>query len=85
MSQQQLSDHALSILTFAAYHALVSGEVVTRVVLDDGKGHKADSAGVEEMEQAGLLEPEGERGTLTEAGSQRLGKVIDAIRAGASA
>ncbi len=85
MSQQTLSDHALSILTFAAYHSLVSGEVVTRVVLDDGKGHKADSAGVEEMEKAGLLEAEGERGTLTEAGSQRLGQLIDAIRRSAAA
>lgn len=77
---QTLSDHALSILTFAAYHSLVSGETVTRVVLDDGKGHKADSAGVEEMEKAGLLEEEGERGTLTEAGTQRLASVIEAIR-----
>jgi chromosome segregation and condensation protein ScpB len=83
MSQTQLSDHALSILTFAAYHSLVSGEVVTRVVLDDGKGHKADSAGVEELEKAGLLEETGDRGTLTEAGSQHLGKVLEAIRKGA--
>jgi len=83
MSQATLSDKALSILTFAAYHSLVSGETVTRVVLDDGKGHKADSQGVEEMEQAGFIEPEGERGTLTEKGTEALGKVIDAIRGAA--
>ena len=81
MSQTSLSDHALSILTFAAYHSLVSGEVVTRVVLDDGKGHKADAEGVDEMEKAGLLEKDGERGTLTEEGSRALGQVLEAIRA----
>jgi hypothetical protein len=80
MSDTPLSDHALSILTFAAYHSLVSGESVTRVVLDDGKGHHADPEGVKEMESAGLLEPEGERGTLTDEGARKLGKVIEAIR-----
>ncbi|KTQ95477.1 hypothetical protein NS365_22445 [Aureimonas ureilytica] len=77
---QKLSDHALSILTFAAYHSLVSGEAVTRVVLDDGKGHKADSAGVEELEKAGLLNETGDRGTLTDSGTQRLAGLIEAIR-----
>lgn len=85
MSQTALSDHALSILTFAAYHSLVSGEEVKRVVLDDGKGHKADAAGVEELQKAGLLEDAGERGTLTEAGTDRLKKVLEAIRQGGAA
>ncbi len=80
MSQSSLSDGALSILVFAAYHSLVSGETVTRVVLDDGKGHKADAGGVREMEEAGLLDPEGERGTLTEAGRDRLDRVIQTLR-----
>lgn len=80
MSQSNLSDGALSILVFAAYHSLVSGETVTRVVLDDGKGHKADADGVSEMEEAGLLDPEGERGTLTEAGRDRLHRVIETLR-----
>ncbi len=84
MSQTALSDKALSILTFAAYHSLVSGETVTRVVLDDGKGHKADSQGVAEMEEAGLLSPDGERGTLTDKGIEALGKVIDGIRSAAA-
>ncbi len=80
MSQSNLSDGALSILVFAAYHSLVSGETVTRVVLDDGKGHKADAEGVKEMEEAGLLDPEGERGALTEAGRERLDRVIETLR-----
>ncbi|RIY02156.1 hypothetical protein D3218_07640 [Aureimonas flava] len=80
MSQTNLSDGALSILVFAAYHSLVSGETVTRVVLDDGKGHKADAEGVREMEEAGLLDPEGGRGLLTDAGRERLDRVIDTLR-----
>ncbi|WP_279480014.1 hypothetical protein [Aureimonas sp. SK2] len=80
MSQSTLSDGALSILVFAAYHSLVSGETVTRVVLDDGKGHKADAEGVREMEEAGLLDPDGERGVLTEAGRDRLNRVIETLR-----
>lgn len=83
MSQTNLSDGALSILVFAAYHSLVSGETVTRVVLDDGKGHKADAEGVREMEEAGLLDPEGERGTLTDAGRDRLEKLIGTLRSAA--
>jgi len=84
MADSHLSDAALSILAFAAYHSLVSGETVTRVVLDDGKGHHADAGGVEEMTKAGLLEASGERGTLTDAGSARLASVIEAIRTGAA-
>jgi len=81
MSQSSsLSDKGLSILTFAAYHSLVSGEKVSRVVLDDGKGHHADPDGVREMEEAGYFEPEGERGTLTESGLAKLDAVMSAIR-----
>lgn len=81
MSQTTLTDHGLSILVFAAYHSLVSGEVVTQVVLDDGKGHRADAKGLEEMKAAGLLEAEGDRGTLTETGQKELGRILDAVRA----
>ncbi|MBE7245388.1 MAG: hypothetical protein INR63_10570 [Actinomycetospora chiangmaiensis] len=49
-----LSDHALSILAFAAYHRLVSGERVTSVVRKDGAGHEADPKGVEELTGRGL-------------------------------
>ena len=50
------------------------------MVLDDGKGHKADGEGVSEMERAGLLEPDGQRGRLTESGEKALAGVIEAIR-----
>ncbi|KAB0679617.1 hypothetical protein [Aureimonas leprariae] len=80
MADTNLSDKALSILAFAAYHALASGEKVRDVVLDDGKGHKADAGGVEEMTAAGLLEVEGARGRLTEAGERRLEEALQALR-----
>ena len=80
MSNATLSDKALSIFTFAAYHSLVSGEQVTRVVLDDGNGHHADSDGVAELENGGYLQPEGERGTFTEQGTAMLGRVLEALR-----
>lgn len=83
MSQGNLSDKALSILAFAAYHSLVSGEEVKEVVLDDGQGHHADSEGVKEMEAAGFLTPDGPRGALTDKGSEALGRVMNAIRGNA--
>jgi hypothetical protein len=75
-----LSDQALSILAFAAYHQLESGEVVSEVVLDDGKGHKASAQGVEELGQAGLITVDGSRGTFTEEGAAKLAAVVEAIR-----
>ena len=50
-----LSDKALSIFAFAAYHRLVSGERVTSVIRKDGAGHEADLAGVKELEERGLV------------------------------
>ena len=76
----RLSDKAFSILTFAAYHSLVSGDVVSKVTLDDGKGHVADAEGVEELVADGLFEAEGERGQFTPEGAARLAGVIAAIR-----
>ncbi len=76
-----LSDKALSVLTFAAYHSLTSGNPVKEVVLDDGAGHHADPDGVSELESGGLLKPDGARGRLTEAGEKALAGLLEAIRA----
>lgn len=76
----KLSDKALSILAFAAYHQLESGDVVSEVVLDDGQGHQANEEGVAELEQAGLLEAGASRGKFTDQGAQKLASVIEAIR-----
>ncbi|WP_287745795.1 hypothetical protein [Methylobacterium sp.] len=51
-----LSDKALSVFAFAAYHQLESGQKVSRVVRRDGAGHRADPEAVAELEQAGLIE-----------------------------
>jgi hypothetical protein len=75
-----LSDKALSILTFAAYHQLSSGMVVRDVVLEDGAGHKAEPEGVSELKEAGMLEVDGARGTLTDEGEALLVKVVQAIK-----
>jgi len=57
----QFSDKALSILVFAAYHRLASGERVTEVVHHDNAGHSADQQGVEELRAAGLVRFDGRK------------------------
>jgi hypothetical protein len=52
-----LSDKGLAIFAFAAYHQLESGQPVTKVIREDGKGHKADEEGVSELERLGLAKP----------------------------
>ena len=81
MSEQKLSDKALSILAFAAYHSLASGEAVGEIVIDDGNGHKADPDGLAEIQATGLIEPDGSRGRLTAAGRGALDVVLEALRA----
>ena len=81
MSEQKLSDKALSILAFAAYHSLASGETVGEVVIDDGNGHLADPEGLAELKGAGLMEANGARGRLTKTGSKALAAAMDALRA----
>jgi hypothetical protein len=83
-STQGLSDKALSIFAFAAYHRLLSGERVSSVIRKDGHGHEADPAGVAELETCGLAtasETEISFGTEAE---DFVDTVVDAIR-GASA
>ncbi|MEV4608833.1 hypothetical protein MRBLMR1_003895 [Neorhizobium sp. LMR1-1-1.1] len=75
-----LSDAARSILVFAAYHELASGEPVKEVVLDDGAGHKASSAGQTELEKTGLIQIDGNRAAITDEGEQVLATLLNAIR-----
>ncbi|MBS9721255.1 hypothetical protein JYU29_11205 [Tianweitania sp. BSSL-BM11] len=75
-----LSNKALSILTFAAYHQLSSGMIVRDVVLEDGSGHKAEPEGVTELTEAGMLDVDGPRGVLTDEGEKLLEKVVNAIK-----
>lgn len=75
-----ITDKGLSILVFAAYHQLASGEVVRDVVLDDGSGHRADPDGVSELVNAEMIEVDDDRGRLTDRGRAALDRLIDAIR-----
>lgn len=50
-----LSDKALSVFVFAAYHELLSGERVTSVVRHDAAGHQADPDGVAELRDLKLI------------------------------
>ena len=75
-----ITEKGLSILVFAAYHQLASGEVVRDVVLDDGSGHRADPDGVSELVNAEMIEVDDDRGRLTDRGLAALDRLIDAIR-----
>lgn len=78
---QALSDKALSIFAFAAYHQLVSGERVSSVIRKDGHGHEADPEGVAELEQRGLATVSETQISLGEEAEVFVGSVISAIRA----
>ena len=76
----KLSDKAIAVFAFAAYHALSSGETVVDVVLKDGAGHAADPSAIQELETAGLATREEERAVFTENGKAHLHAVIAALR-----
>ncbi|MCJ2012603.1 hypothetical protein [Methylobacterium sp. J-076] len=75
-----LSDHALSILAFAAYHRLVSGERVTSVVRKDGAGHEADPKGVEELTGRGLATADEAAITLGDEAQEAVETLVAALR-----
>lgn len=77
---QGLSDKALSIFAFAAYHRLLSGEQVTSVIRRDGKGHEADPQGVEEIEAKGLAEISDGTIAFTNEGAAFVESIVVAIR-----
>ena len=80
MPSKTLSDEAIAVFAFAAYHQLSSGEAVIDVVLKDGAGHAADPKAIEELEAAGLARKDGDRAAFTDAGKARLDAVIAALR-----
>ena len=67
----KLSDKAIAVFAFAAYHEMSSGETVVDVVLKDGAGHAADPAAIQELEAAGLATTEGERAVFTDGSPRR--------------
>ena len=75
-----LSEKALGVFAFAAYHQFTSGETVADVVLHDGAGHAADPEAIKDLERAGLAKVVDDRAAFTEKGQAVLGRLLDAIR-----
>lgn len=75
-----LSDKALSIFAFAAYHRLLSGEHVRSVIRNDGKGHEADPDGVAEIEDKGLATSTADEITFTTDGANFADAVVASLR-----
>lgn len=75
-----LSDKALAIFAFAAFHQLESGDAITSVIANDAAGHRADPEAVAELESKELGELSGERFVFNVAGQLMLSQIIDRIR-----
>jgi hypothetical protein len=78
-----LSDKALAVFAFAAYHQLDSGQQVSSVVQRDRSGHKADEEAVGELQALGLAKADGAHVHFTEAGEKVLQAVIGGMRSAA--
>lgn len=75
-----LSDKALAVFAFAAYHQLESGDSITSVVAEDGAGHRADPEAIAELQERELGALEDERFVFSVAGQLMLSQIIDRIR-----
>ena len=78
-----LSDKAIAVFAFAAYHQLSSGETVVDVVLHDGAGHAADPRAIEELERNDFARTDNDRAVFTDRGKAILDKMIEALRTAA--
>jgi hypothetical protein len=76
----QLSDKALSVFAFAAYHELVSGQKVSSVIRRDHAGHQADPDGVSELERRNLIKAEEDFLHFSPEAKQILETVLAALR-----
>ena len=77
---QDLSDKALAVFAFAAYHQLESGQRVSKVDQHDSSGHRADADAVRELGDRGLARADGEHIHFTEEGVRMLQKAIEGLR-----
>ncbi|WP_243371256.1 hypothetical protein [Microvirga solisilvae] len=75
-----LSDEALAVFAFAAYHRLSSGQTVRSVIQRDGMGHKASDAAVSELTGRGFVEADGEEIRFTGEGERALHSVVSRLR-----
>lgn len=75
-----LSDDALAVFAFAAYHQLSSGQIVRSVARRDGAGHKASDAAVAELRERGLIEADGDEIRFTDQGEVALRGLIECLK-----
>jgi hypothetical protein len=80
MSGPHLSDKALAVFAFAAFHQLESGQKVSKVVRRDGAGHKADDEAVAELTERGLISIDGDYINLTADAERMLEQAIQGMR-----
>ena len=79
-----LSDKALSVFAFAAYHQLESGQKVTKVIRRDGSGHQADPEAVQELESRGLVTATDDELSLEPEAERILERIVEGMRRSAS-
>jgi len=75
-----LSDEALAVFAFAAYHELSSGQRVRSVVQKDDTAHRASDTAVDELDGRGLVKADGREIVFTQAGEEALQGIIAALR-----
>ena len=75
-----LSDKAVAVFAFAAYHQLESGQRVSKVVQRDGAGHKADEEALLELTEKGLVRADGEHIHFTPEGEGVLQAVVAGLQ-----
>jgi hypothetical protein len=75
-----LSEEALAVFAFAAYHQLASGQAVRSVVRRDGAGHKASDKAVGELQNRDLIKVEEDEIRFTPAGEQALQAIVESIK-----
>ncbi|MEZ0169842.1 hypothetical protein [Microvirga sp. TS319] len=80
--QAGLSDDALAVFAFAAYHELSSGQPVRSVVRRDGVGHKASDAAVSELTERGLVVADDGEIRFTDGGERLLRAFVSDLRKG---
>ena len=79
-----LSDKALSVFAFAAYHQLESGQKVTKVIRRDGSGHQADPEAVQELEGRGLVTATDDEISFEPEAERILEQIVESVRRAAS-
>ena len=82
---KELSDKAVGVFAFAAYHQLTSGQPVKSVIREDGNGHKADPGAVDELTSRGLAEISGNDVAFSSEGLQVLATAIEGLKGAARA